>query len=666
MFGWGKGASSRSTAVSLPPPNSSTGLLPPPSAEQTFGGGGVTGTAASVGVLALRAAIAAIPDPEIPVITIEDLGILRGIEIDAGHAIVTITPTYSGCPAMDHIRAEIGRVAAEHGFTADVSLVYAPAWTTDWLSVDAKRRLAEFGIAPPGGLSDNGSPGGHRLPTVCEFGFARSQPVWLDGLQGAAGLQPLRRAIRSLQGPLVVSAPVFHSLRVGDVAPLTEASVAITFDVPSNLAETFRYLAGQHVTIRKEIDGEDVRRSYSICANANSGTLRVGVKQIPNGRFSTWATTELTSGDWLDVMAPVGEFTISPSRERSCHYAAIVGGSGITPVLSLISTVLETEPNSRFTLGGYPFRPERHLGASRRVHPPPSSLDRAGLAPGRFWAGGMEAAVGRSANMGLVVLLDRNRARGRGAGTDHLAADRSRIRDPAALPVCPPADRARGPAPYRRPRPDLGGDPVRVVPLAQQHIDSALAGMLSALVPLFAALFAALFLRRIPGRLQQLGIGVGFLGAVSIGLPAVQDSSASTLGVVMVASATLFYGLSINLAVPLQHRYGGAAIMVRALGVATVVTAPFGLWALADSRWEIASASAIAILGVLGTGIAFLTMTAFVGRAGPTRGGVAIYFLPIVSIVLGVAFLAETVSPVQILGTGLVLTGAWLTSRKEG
>ena len=146
------------------------------------------------------------------------------------------------------------------------------------------------------------------------------------------------------------SAPVFHSLRVGDVATLTEASVAIIFDVPSNLAETFRYVAGQHVTIRKEIDGEDVRRSYSICANANSGTLRVGVKQIPNGRFSTWATTELASGDWLDVMPPVGEFTIAPSRERSCHYAAIVGGSGITPVLSLISTVLETEPNSRFTL----------------------------------------------------------------------------------------------------------------------------------------------------------------------------------------------------------------------------------------------------------------------------------------------------------------------------
>ena len=108
------------------------GLFPTPPAEQTFGGGGVAGRATAEGVLqqrsdgdesdpvlALRAAIAEIPDPEIPVITIEDLGILRGIEIDADHAIVTITPTYSGCPAMDHIRAEIGRVAAEYGFTAD-------------------------------------------------------------------------------------------------------------------------------------------------------------------------------------------------------------------------------------------------------------------------------------------------------------------------------------------------------------------------------------------------------------------------------------------------------------------------------------------------------------------------------------------------------------------
>ena len=104
--------------------------------------------------LAVRQAIAAIPDPEIPVITIADLGILRDIEIDHDHMTVSITPTYSGCPAMDHIRSDIERIGTEHGFSVTVSLVYSPAWTTDWMSDDARVRLAAFGIAPPVGGSD--------------------------------------------------------------------------------------------------------------------------------------------------------------------------------------------------------------------------------------------------------------------------------------------------------------------------------------------------------------------------------------------------------------------------------------------------------------------------------------------------------------------------------
>lgn len=147
-----------------------------------------------------------------------------------------------------------------------------------------------------------------------------------------------------------MDASTFHSLRVSDVAPLTDEAVAITFEVPTRLERLFRYLPGQHVTVRADIDGEDVRRSYSICANANGGSVRVGVKQIPNGTFSTWAINRLAVGDRLDVMAPVGEFTIDPASGRARHYAAIVAGSGITPVLSHISTVLETEPASRFTL----------------------------------------------------------------------------------------------------------------------------------------------------------------------------------------------------------------------------------------------------------------------------------------------------------------------------
>ncbi len=148
-----------------------------------------------------------------------------------------------------------------------------------------------------------------------------------------------------------MTAPVvFHPLRVTEVAPLTDDAVAVTFDVPEHLADDFRYLPGQHVTVKATIDGEDVRRSYSICANANSGKLRVGVKQLPGGAFSTYATTQLAAGDTVEVMPPVGEFTISPSPDLSRHCAAIVAGSGITPVLSHISTVLETEPDSRYTL----------------------------------------------------------------------------------------------------------------------------------------------------------------------------------------------------------------------------------------------------------------------------------------------------------------------------
>lgn len=142
----------------------------------------------------------------------------------------------------------------------------------------------------------------------------------------------------------------FHQLRVTELSPLTDDSVAVTFDVPDELSETFSYVPGQHVTVRAMIDGEDVRRSYSICANASSGKLRVGIKRLPGGLFSTFATTELSAGDTLDVMPPVGEFTIDVDPSKPRRAVAIAAGSGITPVLSLISTSLEQEPEARWTL----------------------------------------------------------------------------------------------------------------------------------------------------------------------------------------------------------------------------------------------------------------------------------------------------------------------------
>ena len=111
----------------------------------------------------------------------------------------------------------------------------------------------------------------------------------------------------------------FHELRVTEVTPLTDDAVAVTFDVPPELETTFDFIPGQHVTVRTHLDDVDVRRSYSICAPAGSGKLRVGVKRLRGGLFSTYATEGLEAGDVLEVMPPVGEFTIEidPTSPRT-------------------------------------------------------------------------------------------------------------------------------------------------------------------------------------------------------------------------------------------------------------------------------------------------------------------------------------------------------------
>jgi ring-1,2-phenylacetyl-CoA epoxidase subunit PaaE len=145
---------------------------------------------------------------------------------------------------------------------------------------------------------------------------------------------------------------VFHPLPVSTVETLTADAVAITFAVPPDLRPTFEFQPGQHVTIRSSVDGG--RRSYSICSTPaelrTAGTFAIGVKRVAGGVFSTQAATSLAPGDTLDVLPPAGRFTtaLDPARDR--HYAAVVAGSGITPVLSLVATALATEPRSRFTV----------------------------------------------------------------------------------------------------------------------------------------------------------------------------------------------------------------------------------------------------------------------------------------------------------------------------
>ncbi|MEU6080243.1 1,2-phenylacetyl-CoA epoxidase subunit PaaE [Streptomyces sp. NPDC047108] len=143
----------------------------------------------------------------------------------------------------------------------------------------------------------------------------------------------------------------FHPLKVAAVDRLTEDSVAVTFAVPPELRETYRFTPGQHLALRRAGGGAEIRRTYSICAPAVDAdgpqTLQVGVRLVEGGEFSTFALKELAVGDSVDVMAPAGRFVLEPAPGR---YVGVVGGSGITPVLSIVSTLLAREPEARFCL----------------------------------------------------------------------------------------------------------------------------------------------------------------------------------------------------------------------------------------------------------------------------------------------------------------------------
>ncbi len=143
---------------------------------------------------------------------------------------------------------------------------------------------------------------------------------------------------------------LFHPLRVRAVTPDTAEAVIVSFDVPPELRPVFGFTQGQYLTLRKEIEGQDLRRSYSICAGVDDGELRVGVRKVKGGVFSNWINEQLQPGDTLQVMAPQGRFFVPIDPTATRHHVGIAGGSGITPILSIMKTVLAREPHSRFTL----------------------------------------------------------------------------------------------------------------------------------------------------------------------------------------------------------------------------------------------------------------------------------------------------------------------------
>ena len=143
---------------------------------------------------------------------------------------------------------------------------------------------------------------------------------------------------------------LFHPLRVKAVEPDTSEAVIVSFEVPPELREVFGFTQGQYLTLRRDIDGQDLRRSYSICAGLDDGELRVGVRKVQGGVFSNWINAHLQPGDTVQVMAPQGRFFVPIEPALARHHVGIAGGSGITPILSIMKTVLAREPRSRFTL----------------------------------------------------------------------------------------------------------------------------------------------------------------------------------------------------------------------------------------------------------------------------------------------------------------------------
>jgi drug/metabolite transporter (DMT)-like permease len=206
--------------------------------------------------------------------------------------------------------------------------------------------------------------------------------------------------------------------------------------------------------------------------------------------------------------------------------------------------------------------------------------------------------------------------------------------------------------------------PFTLFPIAEQWISSGLTGLINGALPIFAVAIGSLMLRRAPGRAQAIGLVVGFTGIAAIALPSLGAGSSEAIGVILVLAATVCYGFALNIATPLTQRYGALPVMARMLALSAVWTAPLGVLALRGSSFAWPSSLAVAALGIVGTGIAFVLMGHLVSRVG-SRASFAIYLIPVVALYLGAVFRDEQVHLLSIVGVGLVIAGALLASRKE-
>lgn len=208
--------------------------------------------------------------------------------------------------------------------------------------------------------------------------------------------------------------------------------------------------------------------------------------------------------------------------------------------------------------------------------------------------------------------------------------------------------------------------PFTLFPIAEQHVNSSVAGILNGAMPVWAALIGGLFFGRPARGPQRIGLVVGFTGMTVVSAASTSaGGSTALLGIVLVLVATMLYGWSVNLLAPLQQRHGAVPVMTRLLVQATAWTAPFGLYALPRSHFELVPVAATLALGVVGTGAAFVMMSTLTGRVGGPRASYVTYVIPVVAVALGVAVLGDHVHPAALVGVGLVIAGAVAASRRE-
>ncbi len=207
--------------------------------------------------------------------------------------------------------------------------------------------------------------------------------------------------------------------------------------------------------------------------------------------------------------------------------------------------------------------------------------------------------------------------------------------------------------------------PLTMFPFAEERVSSALTGMLNGATALFVAIVAALVARQLPSRGVMIGLGVGLAGAVLIAWPTLTEGQSSSTGVLLIAVALMSYGVALNLARPLQLRNGALPVVWRALAVALLLTAPFGIPDLLKAQWIPVAVCSLLALGALGTGLAYALLAVAAGRMGATRASATTFLIPPVALVLGLVIRSEHVETLSALGGLVCVAGAWLIRQDQ-